>query len=398
MRAPRDLFDVVVVGAGMVGAAAALALDRAGLKVALVDARVDSAPTAAEPLDLRVVAIAPHAERLLEGLGVWREIFAVRAGPYLRMHVEDALGGASLDFDAADYGWSRLGHIVENRLVAGVLNAAIARGGRVRIEIPAAFAHAERTAHGMRVHLVDGRRLDTRLLVGADGAASPVRADAQIGVDGEAYGQSALVCHVEHERAHAHTAWQRFLPSGPLAFLPLADGRSSIVWTLPGARAEELRDADPGVFEAQLARASAGHFGAVRLASERATYPLRRQIAQCFAAPGLVLVGDAAHVVHPLAGQGVNLGFEDVSALLAVVEAARAAQRPLFAATDLGRWARERRSEATLAARAFDGLNRLYAIADGPLLPLRQFGLGLVDRIVPVKRRLAERAAGIRAG
>lgn len=398
MRTPRDLHDVVVVGAGMVGAAAALACDRAGLKVALLDARADSAPTAADPVDLRVVAIAPHAERLLDRLGVWRDILAVRAGPYGRMHVEDALGGASLDFDAADYGWPRLGHIAENRLVAGVLNAAIAREGRIRVEIPAAFARAEPVAHGMRVHLADGRRIETRLLVGADGAASPVRVDAQIGVDGGEYGQSALVCHVEHDSAHAQTAWQRFLPSGPLAFLPLADGRSSIVWTLPSARAIELRDADPEVFEAQLARASDGRFGAVRLASPRATYPLRRQIAQRFAAPGLVLVGDAAHVVHPLAGQGVNLGFEDVAALLALVESARAAQRPLFATTDLARWARERRSEATLAARAFDGLNRLYAIADGPLVPLRQLGLGLVDRLVPVKRRLAERAAGIRAG
>jgi ubiquinone biosynthesis UbiH/UbiF/VisC/COQ6 family hydroxylase len=398
MRTPRDLLDVVVVGAGMVGAAAALACDRAGLRVALVDARADSAPTAGDPVDLRVVAIAPHAERLLEGLGVWRAIAAVRAAPYRRMHVEDALGGASLDFDAADYGWPRLGHIVENRLVAGALNAAIAREGRVCVEIPAAFARAEPVAHGMRVHLADGRRLDARLLVGADGAASPVRADAQIGVGGGEYGQSALVCHVEHDGKEGGTAWQRFLPSGPLAFLPLADGRSSIVWTLPTARAIELRDADPEVFEAQLARASDGRFGAVRLSSPRATHPLRRQIAQRFSAPGLVLVGDAAHVVHPLAGQGVNLGFEDVTALLALVDKARAGQRALFAATDLARWARERRSEATLAARAFDGLNRLYAIADGPLVPLRQFGLGLVDRIVPVKRKLAERAAGIRAG
>jgi ubiquinone biosynthesis UbiH/UbiF/VisC/COQ6 family hydroxylase len=398
MRTPRDCFDAVVVGAGMVGAAAALALDHAGLKVALVDTHAERAPAVGDPVDLRVVAIAPHAERLLERLGVWPDIVAVRASPYRKMQVEDALGDASLRFDAADYGWTRLGHIVENRLVAGALHAAIAREGRIRIEIPAAFARAESMPHGIRVHLADGRRLDARLLVGADGAASSVREDAQIGVDGEAYGQSALICHVEHERAHAHTAWQRFLPSGPLAFLPLADGRSSIVWTLPSARAEALREAEPEIFEAQLLRASAGQFGAVRIASERTTFPLRWQIAQRFSAAGLVLIGDAAHVVHPLAGQGVNLGFADVSALLTMVEAAKAAQRPLFAATDLARWARERRSEATLAARAFDGLNRLYAVTDGPLLPLRQFGLGLVDRLPPLKRRLAERATGIRAG
>lgn len=392
----RDRLDAVVVGAGMVGASAALALEREGLKVALVEDRPTDAPTAAAPVDIRVVAIAPHAQRLLAELGVWPAIEGVRASPYRRMQVVDALADAALSFDAADYGWAVLGHIVENRLVAGKLWEAL-RGSSVQL-CGDRVRHYVHDANGVRVSLEGGSSLEARLLIAADGVHSKLRGDSLIGVDGAAYGQSGLVAHIELEQPHQQTAWQRFLPSGPLAFLPLLDGRASIVWTLPTERAQQLTTIDEADFIAQLERASAGRFGRLRLASERAAFPLRLQIAQRFAAERLILIGDAAHVVHPLAGQGVNLGFEDVSALRDTVRQSRSRQRSLFAASDLERWARTRRREATLAARGFDTLNKLYAVHDGPLLPLRALGLNLVDRLSPLKRKLAERAAGIRAG
>lgn len=394
----KSQLDAVIVGAGMVGAATALGLARAGLKVALVEHNPVAPPQPADPVDLRVVAIAPHAQRLLSELGVWQQIAAVRASPYARMQVHDALGGSRIGFDAADYGWPCLGHIVENRLVAGVLWRAVEREPGVRLLLGDALRGFDLDTASVRLRLESGGTLQAKLLVGADGVHSRVREQLLIGVEGRAYGQSGLVAHIELEQPQRELAWQRFLPSGPLAFLPLADGRASIVWTLPSDRASALAAAPEAEFEAQLQRASASAFGRLRLSSERGAFPLRLQIAQRFAQQRAVLVGDAAHVVHPLAGQGVNLGFADVESLLASVAHARAAQRQPLGDSDLQRWARERRSEATLAAHAFDGLNRLYAVTDGPLVAARAFGLGLVDRLTPLKRKLAERAAGIAAG
>jgi 2-octaprenyl-3-methyl-6-methoxy-1,4-benzoquinol hydroxylase/2-octaprenylphenol hydroxylase len=368
------------------------------LRVALVERHPQAPPQAADDVDLRVVAIAPHAQRLLATLGVWADIAALRVSPYERMRVIDAVGGSSLSFAAADYGWPCLGHIVENRLVAGMLWRAVEREPGVRLLLGDELQRFEADRQGVNVRLERGGALATRLLIGADGVHSKVRNDLLIGVDGAAYGQSAVVAHVELECPQPRLAWQRFLASGPLAFLPLADGRASIVWTLPNERANALLAEPADAFEAQLLRASDGAFGRVRLASERALFPLRLQIAQRFVDQRVILIGDAAHVVHPLAGQGVNLGFEDVAALLAAAERAKVAQRLPFADTELQRWGRERRSEATLAGRAFDSLNRLYAVAEGPLVAARALGLRMVDRLPPLKRKLAERAAGIRAG
>lgn len=395
MSRPRDVLDALIIGAGMVGAALALGLARAGLRVALVEPHPQFPPTASDPVDLRVVALAPHAQRLLAGLGVWPDIAGVRAAAYERMRVVDAQGGGGLGFDAADYGWPCLGHIVENRLVAGALWRALQAQPGVRLYAGEALESFEDDGDTVRVRLAGGTRLQARWLVGADGVASRVREQLLIGVDGEPYGQSGLVAHIEVERQQPRLAWQRFLPSGPLALLPLQDGRSSIVWTLPGARAQALVAAPVDEFESSLTRASDATFGRLRLASERAAFPLRLQVAQGFARGRCILVGDAAHVVHPLAGQGVNLGFGDVESLLDRVQRALGARREPLAASDIQRWARERRSEAMLAGRAFDGLNRLYAISEGPLVAARSIGMRLVDRLSPLKRKLAERAAGI---
>lgn len=397
-RVSKDKLDAIIVGAGMVGAACALGLARAGLRVAVIEEHPARAPTASEELDLRVVAVAPQAQRLLESLGVWKDLAAVRVSPYGRMQVVDAVGGAALSFDAADYGWPCLGHIVENRLIAGVLWQALEREEAVRTLSGERLARFEVSERGVRVELASGGTHEAALLIAADGQQSRIRQDLLIGVDGAPYAQSALIAHIDIAVAHGALAWQRFLPGGPLAFLPLADGRASIVWTLGQEAAQAMVKSPVRDFEALLQRASAGRFGVLALSSERAAFPLRLQIAQSFVDERVILVGDAAHVVHPLAGQGVNLGFEDVAALLASVEKARAAGRAPLSQGDLARWGRERRSEATLAAQAFDALNRLYAVAEGPWVAARSIGLGLVDRLPLLKRKFAERAAGIRAG
>jgi len=397
-RVSRERLDVIVVGAGMVGAAAALALARADLRCAVIEDKPATSPAAGAEFDLRVVAIAPHSKALLTDLGVWQRLDPQRIAPYARMQVVDALGGAALEFDAAEYAWPHLGYIVENRAVAGALWQVLAAEPNIRLLAPDHLESFETQADGVRVTLASGGVLDAALLIGADGISSKVRNDLLIGVDGYAYPQNGLVAHVDLERAHDSIAWQRFLPSGPLAFLPLADGRASIVWTLPEERAQALLTASEADFESQLRRASADRFGRTRLSSSRALFPLRLQIAQRFAEGKVLLIGDAAHVVHPLAGQGVNIGFEDVTALIASVERARASHRPVLSTGDLARWARERRSEATLAARAFDALNRLYSVTDGPLIGARALGLNLVNRMPGIKRKFAERAAGIRAG
>lgn len=393
-RSNRDMLDAIVVGAGMVGAAAALGLARAGMRVAVLEHSPVQAPAVAEPLDLRVVALAPHAIGLLTQLGVWGEIAAVRVSPYEQMRVVDGVNGSMLSFCAADYGWPALGMIVENRLVAGSLWQALEREAGVAPVLGQGVDKLRVDSELAQLDLSDGRVLKACLLIIADGARSPLRERLLIGTDARDYGQSGLVAHIEIEKPHQRCAWQRFLPSGPLALLPLADGRVSMVWTLPSSRAAELAAVSAPEFESQLQRASADHYGAVRLSSDRQAFPLQRQIAQRFVSQRALLLGDAAHVVHPLAGQGVNLGFEDVSALLEML--GEAGLTPSQSA--LERYARARRSEATLAAHAFDRLNSLYSLSDGPLVLARGLGLRLVDRLTPLKRRLAERAAGIRAG
>jgi ubiquinone biosynthesis UbiH/UbiF/VisC/COQ6 family hydroxylase len=396
--AQREVLDAIVVGAGMVGAATALALARAGLKVALVERHPHAPPQSSDPVELRVVAIAPHAQRLLASLGVWSDIAGVRASPYERMQVVDAAGGSSLSFAAADYGWPCLGHIVENRLVAGMLWRAVERESGVRLLLGDEMRSFDTDPGGVRVRLDSGGTVAARLLIGADGVNSRVRSDLLIGVAGSMYGQSGLVAHIELERPQPGLAWQRFLPSGPLAFLPLADGRASIVWTLPTERANALVAEPVEQFEAQLQRASAGQFGRVRLAAERAAFPLRLQIAQRFVAAARGAGGRRGARGASLGRAGRQPGLRGH---VRVAAGGRGTQRACSAAlsrwatADLQRWGRERRSEATLAARAFDGLNRLYGgvggAAGGGSRP-RPWAWSTACR--QLKRKLAERAAG----
>ncbi len=392
-RRPRDLLDVAVVGGGMVGAAAALALARDGLRCALIEAREPVHWQMEDEVDLRVVALAPSSARLLRELGLWDRVLEARAQAYDAMHVWDAESGAQLDFDAAGEGREALGWIVENRLLQSMLWDALEQIGVRRVCPAQVQMYAVHDDHA-RLQLEDGATLSARLLVAADGAHSALREQAGIDVRERDYAQRAVVAHVRTEGTHGHAAWQRFTADGPVAFLPLADGRSSVVWTLPQARAGEVLELSDADFCDALGLALDFRLGRVIETSRRAAFPLRLQLARSYQAERLVLLGDAAHVVHPLAGQGVNLGLRDVIELRETLQRAQQRGADLGAAHVLRRYARRRRSANAMDARSFDALARLFARTEAPLVGVRSLGMRAINRLEPLKRAFGDHAAG----
>ena len=389
----RARLDVAVAGGGVVGAACALALARAGLQAALVEARPAPRWLAERP-DLRVFALAPDNAALLDALGVWPQVLRARAQPYRKMRVWDAGGGDELAFDAATLARDELGWIVENGLLVDRLWAALVAAG-VQVHCPARVQGMEQDEAGVRLQLDDGTRLEARVAVAADGGASELRRLAGLDVDAHDYGQRGVVAFIETADPHQETAWQRFLPTGPLALLPFTQGRSSIVWTLPEAEAQRVLALDDAAFALELTDASAARLGRAQPVSERAAFPLRRQLVRQQVAGRVLVLGDAAHVVHPLAGQGVNLGLRDVAALRAEVESAQARRVDWASAHRLQRWARRRRSDNTVSAYAFEGINRLYSNADPLAVLARGPLLGLAGKLPPLTRALWRHAAGV---
>ncbi len=389
----RGMRDVVVVGGGVVGAACALALARTGLDVALVEG-VQPAPWQADQPDLRVYAFAPDNAALLDGLGVWNTILAARVQPYRRMRVWDAAGGGELEFDADRFGRRELGWIVEHGLLVYRLWAALPGAG-VQIHCPARVETMTQDETGVRLHLDDGLQLNAHVAIAADGAGSTLRTLAGIKVDGHDYGQRGVVAYVATEQPHQDTAWQRFLPGGPLAVLPAGVDSSSIVWSLPGAAATDLLAMDDKAFGQALTNAFDARLGRMRTVSARASFPLRRLLANDYVAGRILVLGDAAHVVHPLAGQGVNLGLRDVAALAEGVRGARASGKDWSSAPRLARWARTRKSENAVAAHAFESIHRLFTSNGLATTLLRGPLLGAAGRLQPLAAALWRRAAGM---
>lgn len=389
--------DVVIAGGGLNGPVLALALAEAGLRVAVVDPRPAKVRSEAG-FDGRAYALALASQRMLEVLGLWPAL-AGDAQPILRVEAVQGQPGEvpglmGLAFDAAEIEEGPLGQMVEDRHLYTVLLDSMGASGIVHVDGRAVTGETAGDG-GIAAHLSDGSTLQARLLIGADGRRSGVAARAGIAHRGWDYGQTALVCAVEHERPHHGTARQVFLPGGPLAILPLKGNRSSIVWSERQDHAATIAALDDEAFMAALRPRFGETLGAITLASPRFSYPIGLSLADRYTAPRRALVGDAAHGVHPIAGQGLNLGLRDVAALAEVLIDAMRRGEDIGAASVLGRYQQWRRFDATALALGMDTVNRLFS-NDNPVLRMaRGLGMGAVQSVPSLRRRFMRQAAGL---
>ncbi|MBD3658000.1 FAD-dependent monooxygenase [Marinobacter sp.] len=398
--------DILVVGGGMTGSALALGLGQQGWKVALIEsgnpesALVEGAPAATvDDFEPRVSAISVASQRLLETLGAWQYVATRRHCPYQAMTVWDGDGTGRIHFEAAELQAQALGTIVENRSVVRALFLAL-QGSTVAVFGGVSVSGWWEQGDSRGIDLADGRRVAARLVVAADGANSRLRQWVGLPTREWDYNQQAIVCTVRTAQPHRFTAWQRFSPTGPLAFLPLQaesgdDHFCSIVWSQDTAEARRLLTLGDAAFVAELESAIERQLGAVLAVSRRYGFPLRQRHAKDYVRPGFALVGDAAHTIHPLAGQGANLGYGDVRVLLD--ELARARDTGLGPADELvlARYQRRRKGENLTMMAAMEGFKQLFGRDELPLRWLRNTGMRWLDNLAPLKNRIAAEAMGL---
>lgn len=381
--------DIVICGGGVAGASAAALLARR-FRVALIEMRKPDTTLPDNDIDPRVVAISPGSRHILEAAGGWPGKLADRVGEYHHMQVHSERG--SIEFQASHHGLEQLGWIVEIPALQQTIWRSLEASDRVSLLAPNRIRHFEQDDNRVRIELDQGKVVRCRLLVAADGARSRLREQAGIGVDTWHYNQKALVTHVETERPNRGLAWQRFTEHGPLALLPLADGRSSIVWSQPAERAERLVNMNADDFLDKLNACQDSPFGPATACSTRHALPLVRRKARTLVHGRLVLLGDAARTVHPLAGQGLNLGLADAAALAEVLEG-RDADEDL--SLPLERYQRWRLSASALTGGGIHAINEL-AFSPGSLgRLLLGLGFGTANRLWPVRERLVRSACGL---
>lgn len=388
----RQSCEIAVIGGGITGAATACALAAAGFDVQLIER--GQAPAAFDPQvwDPRVYAISPGSAAFLDTLGGWSQVLASgRAGSMNRMQVWDRKASRALSFDAGDAGADALGWIVEHRLLASTLWQTLPVGcARTGVDVQG--VRFDDDAVGLS--LSDGTSLQARLAIGAEGADSALRETAGIDTAGWSYASSAIVCHLESSEPHRGTALQRFLPSGPVALLPLSDGRRSLVWSTTEADARELLALDDAAFTQQLEETMQGAAGQIGAITRRLSFPLRLMHARDYVAPRCALVGDSAHLIHPLAGQGLNLGLADARELARELDSARRAGRDWSALRTLRRFERARQAENLEMLAITDTLGRAFALDLPGWRRLLSLGMQAVNRLPPLKHTLSQRAAG----
>lgn len=387
--------DILILGGGMAGGLLAALLRDNGLSVRVLDGAPEPQMPAGEP-ELRVSAITEASQRMLDYCGAWSRLPAKRVCAYTGMRVWDADGTGEVAFDAAGAGAGQLGWIIENAAIVRALYDTAAGHESVDWLSGTRVERLRRDDAHWRAELPDGRVFEAPLLVGADGARSLARQAAGIAAPTRDSGHRAIVATVESEHAHGDCARQAFLESGPLALLPLfGDGhRCSLVWSCWPAEAERLAALDDDAFGRELTRASGACLGDIRVVSPRPGFPITELHASEYVRPGLALIGDAAHVVHPLAGQGINLGLLDAGILAEEILNARERGLPFHHDGALARYQRRRRGQNLVMQNAFRGFKVLFEQRDPRLRLLRNLGMGWVDRLPPVKTLLARQALG----
>lgn len=399
--------DVLIIGGGVAGLACAALLGRGlrerrePLRIAILEAQPPQPLLPDAAAGLRVFAISPAGRAILAASGAWEGVPAGRRAPYERMRVWQAdgtpFGSGSIGFDAAESGLPELGHIVEHDWLRQALwNVLAGAGDAVALRTGVAPVELRVEPDAVVVRLADGEMLRCRLLVGADGADSWVRAQLHLQSSGHDYGQLAIVGHLSSERPHERTAWQCFTRQGPVALLPLADGRSSVVWSCFKAEAQELAGLRDTEFAARLTAATAGVLGRLATTTRRLAVPLAARHTHRYTGPRFALIGDAAHQIHPLAGQGINLGLLDAAALAETLSVHLLGTRLADPgdALVLRRYERGRKGPNLLIMAAMEGLHQVFTSDWSALNRLATAGLGAVDRLPLLKRLLAERATG----
>jgi len=390
--AGQERHDTLIVGGGLVGASLALALQRNGLDVALIEPQQSQTPPAAEAWDSRIYAISPGNAAFLDSLGVWQRLDARRVQRVETMAICGDTPAGRLEFSAYEAGLRELAYIVEGSALLRALRAAIADTGEVRMECPAHAASLEIDADAAQVTLADGRQLEAQLVIGTDGGDSWVRRAAGIAARVSDYHQLGVVANFEIEKNHGGTAFQWFRKDGVLALLPLPGKRVSMVWSATEEYAQSLMAMDATTLADAVAAASSGAVGGLRLVTQAAGFPLRLTHIENLVAPRIALAGDAAHHVHPLAGQGVNLGFRDVRELATVL----AGRAPLQDCGDLSllrRYARARREDIATMELGTDVLQKLFAAQPVWLSGARNSGMAAVNRLPFLKNLLIRHAA-----
>ncbi len=384
--------DILIGGAGMVGLTLAIAAAGAGLRVVIVD-WVDPAQFTDPRFDGRTSAIAYGNQRMLEAIGVW-PLMADHAEPILDIRVSDGASRLFLHYDHEDVG-APLGYMVENRITRRALLSLLSKTDAIDLRAPATAVAAESNGGASTIDLDDGTRVRASLLVGAEGRGSPIRRRAGITATEWSYPQTGIVCTIAHERPHRGIAHERFLPAGPFAILPMTGDRSSLVWTERADTAPTMMALPDDEFLAEIADRVGGFLGELSLTGPRWSYPLALLHANRYTDRRLALIGDAAHAIHPIAGQGLNLGLKDVAVLAEVLVDARRLGLDIGAADVLDRYARWRRFDNLALIAATDSLNRLFSNDIAPLKLARDLGLAAVDRMPPLKSLFMRHAMGV---